>query len=104
MIEGYITTKKPFHPSRDEKVDNLFVVPPSFRISSADEKDTLGPTANVVETCTLLAEYRLDEGYSFLADQEHFQPLVHLLCLPMGRNMARLNVILIYWMIEAMIA
>jgi hypothetical protein len=100
----WITTKKPFHPSRDEKVNNLFVVPPNFRILSPDEKDALGPTANVVETCTLLAEYRLDEGYSLLADQEHSQPLVHLLFLPMGRNMSRLNVALIYWLLEAMIA
>src|SRR2546430_13077017 len=48
-------------------------------------------TANVVETCTLLAQYRLGEGYSLLADQEHSQPLMHLLCLSMGRNVPRLN-------------
>jgi hypothetical protein len=40
-MERYITTKKPFHPIRDEKVNNLFVVPPNFRIFSPDEKDAL---------------------------------------------------------------
>jgi hypothetical protein len=42
----------------------LFVVPPNFRVSY--EKRRALATGNVVETCTLLAEYRLARGTLFL--------------------------------------
>lgn len=74
----------------------LFVVPPNFCISSAQQKlvvtrqgECALATGNEVETYTLLTLCRLAEGYPLLASLERFQPLALPLCKQRRKDLSR---------------